>query len=182
MAFRMQTSVPELIDCRERAASTSRAVRPRRRASPARSRRNCLLARRLAERGVRFVQLYHRGWDHHGEPARLHPRQHAATPTSRPRRLITDLKQRGLLDDTLVIWGGEFGRTSTRRASSRRRLRPRPSSALLHHVDGGRRREAAASRYGETDDFGFNVVEGPGARARPARDDAAPARHRPRRS
>ena len=88
-----------------------RAVRPRRAASRAPSRRNCLLARRLAERGVRFIQLFHRGWDQHvnlpKQICRAVPRHRSGASAA----LITDLKQRGLLDDTLVVWGGEFGRT-----------------------------------------------------------------------
>ena len=80
MAFRMQTSVPEVTDCRERAGARLRPVRPRRPASRARFAANCLLARRLAERGVRFIQLYHRGWDHHGDLPGGHP------PASATRR------------------------------------------------------------------------------------------------
>ena len=103
---------------------------------------NCLLARRLAERGVRFIQLYHQGWDHHGNLPRGIQQ---AVPRDRPARaaaLVTDLKQRGLLDDTLVVWGGEFGRTSYSQGKlTRDRLRPRSPSALLHDLDGRRRRQ-----------------------------------------
>src|SRR5438552_4459590 len=109
MAFRMQTTVPELTDTSKEPASTfdlygEDAKKPGTFAA------NCLLARRLAERGVRFVQLYHRDWDHHGELEKF--MGICCGATDRPTwALLTDLKRRGLLDDTLVIWGGEFGRT-----------------------------------------------------------------------
>ena len=106
---------------------------------------NCLLARRMVERGVRFVQIFHRGWDQHGElPSSI--ASSAATWTSGCYGLIQDLKQRGLLDDTLVIWGGEFGRTVYCQGTlTHDELRPRPSSPLLHHVDGRRRDQRPAS-------------------------------------
>ena len=129
----------------EGSRADARAVRPRRAASPARYAANCLLARRLAERGVRFVQLFHRGWDQHGE---LPDADRRPVPRHRPadgRALIADLKQRGLLDDTLVVWGGEFGRTvycqGTLTADG---LRPRPSPALLHRLAGRRRASSRA--------------------------------------
>ena len=103
---------------------------------------NCILARRLAERGVRFIQLFHRGWDQHSNLPKEIARQCLQTdqPTA---ALIQDLKQRGMLDDTLVVWGGEFGRTVYSQGTlTRDELRPRPSSALLHRLDGGRRRQA----------------------------------------
>jgi hypothetical protein len=109
MAYRMQSSVPELTDLSKEPASTFElygedAKKPGTFAS------NCLLARRLAERGVRFIQLYHRDWDHHGNlPVELPKRCKDVDQAS--AGLIQDLKQRGMLDDTLVIWGGEFGRT-----------------------------------------------------------------------
>ena len=128
-------------------------------AKEATSPRNCLLARRLVERGVRFVQLY---------PPRLGPPRRLASAiktdsdddATRPAAaLLTDLKQRGLLDDTLVIWGGEFGRTPMASDATARR------HGRDHHPDGftdlaGRRRRASAAHvYGATDDFGFNAVE-----------------------
>ena len=101
---------------------------------------NCLLARRLAERGVRFIHLYHRGWDHHGNLER--DIRKCADHTDRGAyALITDLKQRGMLDDTLVIWGGEFGRTPMVQAQQRR-SGPRPSHQRLHDVAGRRRHQA----------------------------------------
>ena len=115
---------------------------------------NCLLARRLVERGVRFVQLFHEAWDHHGGLT-AGSRSNAARPTRPAAALVKDLKQRGLLDDTLVIWGGEFGRTPMVQGRQRR---PRSPSQRLHHV-AGRRRHQARHTLGETDDFGFNAVE-----------------------
>ena len=108
MAFRMQASVPELMDLRGRARSTLDlyGAEPGDGSFAA----NCLLARRLAERGVRFIQLYHRDWDHHGGSARRCPVR-AGEVDRACAALIKDLKRRGMLDDTLVVWGGEFGRT-----------------------------------------------------------------------
>ena len=100
---------------------------------------NCLLARRMAERGVRFIQLYHMRWDQHGNlPSRSASQ---CRDTDQPSAaLIPDLKQRGLLDDTLVIWGGEFGRTIYSQGElTADELRPRPPPALLHDLDGRRR-------------------------------------------
>ena len=109
MAYRMQTSVPELMDLSKEPDSVFELYGPESR-KPGTYAANCLLARRLAERNVRFIQLYHRGWDQHGNLPRDIALQCKGTdqPTA---ALITDLKQRGLLDDTLVVWGGEFGRT-----------------------------------------------------------------------
>ena len=109
MAFRMQASVPSLTDLSDEPASTFEMYGPDSR-KPGTFAANCLLARRLAERGVRFVQLYHRGWDHHGSLPENIPKQ--CRDIDQPQAaLIEDLKQRGLLDETLVVWGGEFGRT-----------------------------------------------------------------------
>jgi uncharacterized protein (DUF1501 family) len=113
---------------------------------------NCLLARRLAERGVRFIQLYHRDWDHHGslkEGIRLKAEE-IDKPTA---ALITDLKQRGMLDDTLVVWGGEFGRTPMAQGSGRD-----------HHIKGFSMFVAGGGvqggvQLGNTDDLGYNAVE-----------------------
>ncbi len=152
LAFRMQTSVPELADISDEpqhildlygteGADGSFAA-------------NCLLARRLAERGVRFIQLYHRGWDHHGGikdgikfTANLVDQASAA--------LVKDLKQRGMLDDTLVIWGGEFGRTPMAQGNGRD-----------HHIKGFSCWMAGGGiqpgmAYGGTDDFGYAAVDKP---------------------
>ncbi len=109
MAFRMQTSVPELTDLSKEPDSVFELYGPESR-TPGSYAANCVLARRLAERGVRFVQLYHMGWDHHESVPRQLPPQCRDTDQA-SAALIKDLKQRGMLDDTLVVWGGEFGRT-----------------------------------------------------------------------
>src|SRR5206468_6895503 len=110
LAFRMQTSVPELMEVTKEPARVQQLYGPDVKA-PGTFARHCLLARRLVERGVRFVQLFHRGWDHHGDVTNSLKRQCGATDQP-AAALLTDLKQRGMLDDTLVIWGGEFGRTA----------------------------------------------------------------------
>src|SRR5215831_7347876 len=109
MAYRMQTSVPELTDLSKEPASTFELYGPDSR-KPGTYAANCVLARRLAERGVRFIQLFHRGWDQHSNlPKEIRSQ---CLQTDQPSAaLIQDLKQRGMLDDTLVVWGGEFGRT-----------------------------------------------------------------------
>ena len=115
---------------------------------------NCLLARRLAERGVRFIQLYHRGWDHHGG-IKNGIKQTAGLVDQGSAALVKDLKQRGMLDDTLVIWSGEFGRTPMAQGDGRD-----------HHIKGfscwlaGGGIQPGMS-YGGTDEFGYNAVENP---------------------
>ena len=109
MAYRMQTSVPELTDVSKEPDHTFEMYGPDSR-KPGTFAANCLLARRLAERGVRFIQLFHRGWDQHNHLPKQIIGQ--SRDTDQPcAALVQDLKQRGLLDDTLVVWGGEFGRT-----------------------------------------------------------------------
>ena len=132
----------------------------RSRASPERYAANCLLARRLAERNVRFIQLYHRGWDQHNDLPRDLALQCGGTdqPTA---ALIADLKQRGLLEDTLVVWGGEFGRTvysqgKLTEANYGRDHHPRCFTMWM--AGGGVK---AGTIIGETDDFGYNVVQDP---------------------
>jgi uncharacterized protein (DUF1501 family) len=161
MAFRMQTSVPGLMDL----SGESQATLELYGAQPGKASfaNNCLLARRLVERGVRMVQLYDSDWDHHNNlPQRL-----AAKCRDVDRAmaaLITDLKQRGLLDETLVIWGGEFGRTPLRQAISGTGANTIPGRD--HHKDaytmwlaGGGTKPGIT--YGRTDELGFNVVENP---------------------
>lgn len=109
MAYRMQMSVPDLTDLSDEPPSTFALYGEQARHSGTHA-ANCLLARRLAERGVRFIQLYHRGWDHHVKLPEDHPRRCDETDRG-SAALVLDLKRRGMLDDTLVIWGGEFGRT-----------------------------------------------------------------------
>lgn len=163
MAYRMQTSVPELTDIAKEPAAVHEAYGTR----PGQSSfaNNCLLARRLVERGVRFVQLYHWGWDMHGNgvgvdiPTKL-PR--LCRETDRPiGALLTDLKQRGLLDDTLVVWGGEFGRTPVNEARNGSKLlgRDHHPRAFTCWLAGGGIRPGTA--IGQTDELGYNVVEDP---------------------
>lgn len=118
MTFRMQTSVPELVDFSGESAATLALYGPDVK-KPGSFAYNCLLARRMAERDVRFIQLYHRGWDQHNNlPRRI--REQCGDTDQPSAALVQDLKQRGLLDDTLVIWGGELAAPSTARARSRR--------------------------------------------------------------
>ena len=159
MAFRMQASVPELADMSGESAATNALYGPE-----AQSRgtfaNSCLLARRLIERGVRFVQIFHRGWDQHGNlPRDL--RDQCRDVDQGCYALIQDLKQRGLLEDTLVVWGGEFGRTvycqgELTRANYGRDHHPRCFSLWLAGagIRGG-------TVYGETDDFSYNIVKDP---------------------
>ncbi len=156
MAFRMQSSVPEAVDIAKEPRSVLDLYGPDVE-RPASFARNCLLARRLAERGVKFVQLYHQGWDHHG--GLPHGIRVQCRETDQPcAGLLTDLKQRGLLEDTLVVWGGEFGRTSYSQGKLTatdygRDHHPRCFNVWL--AGGGVK---AGAVLGETDDFGYNVV------------------------
>jgi len=159
MAYRMQTSVPELTDLSKEPDSVFEMYGPESR-KPGSYAANCLLARRLAERNVRFIQLYHRGWDQHGNLPRDIRLQCRGTdqPTA---ALITDLKQRGLLDDTLVIWGGEFGRTVFSQGKLTEVNYGRdhhPRNFCMWVAGGGTKRGAV---IGETDDFSYNVVSDP---------------------
>ncbi|MBV9469090.1 MAG: DUF1501 domain-containing protein, partial [Abitibacteriaceae bacterium] len=157
-AFRMQTSAPELMDLSKESAETLAlyGVTP---GEPSFA-NNCLLARRLVERGVRFVQLYHTDWDHHGDKQNnlgdsLELRCRQVDQAS--AALVLDLKRRGLLDDTLVIWGGEFGRTPMGEV--------RATIGRDHHIDaftmwvagGGIK---AGTVHGTTDELGFGVIDG----------------------
>ena len=145
MAYRMQSSVPELTDLSKESKSTLGLYG----ANPGKPSfaNNCLLARRLVERGVRFVQLYDRGWDSHTHIEHEHKRQCGAA--DRPiTALIKDLKQRGLLEDTLVIWGGGV-RAYACRPGVGQDLRARPPSARIHHVDGRRRNETRIDLRGD---------------------------------
>ena len=160
MAYRMQTSAPELMDTSDESSATLAmyGIKDEKETSFA---RNCLLARRLIERGVRFVQLYDTNWDHHGGPTENLEKhlplkcQDIDQPCA---ALVRDLKQRGLLDDTIVVWGGEFGRTPMGEV--------RESTGRNHHIDaftmwfagGGFK---AGQVYGKTDEFGFGAVENP---------------------
>ena len=158
LAFRMQTSVPELMNI----AGEPKEMLELYGADPGKPSyaRNCLLARRLAERGVRFIQLCHRDWDHHGDLPRGLKTQTGHTDQA-SAALVKDLKHRGLLDDTLVIWGGEFGRTAYSQGEIKkddfgRDHHPRCFSIWM--AGGGIRPGLV---YGATDDFGYNIIENP---------------------
>jgi hypothetical protein len=159
MAYRMQSSVPDLMDLSKEPESVFEMYGPESR-KPGTYAANCLLARRLAERNVRFIQLYHRGWDQHKELPRDIALQCKGTdqPTA---ALITDLKQRGLLDETLVVWGGEFGRTvfSQGKLTDANYGRDHhPRNFCMWMAGGGTKRGAV---IGETDDFSYNIVADP---------------------
>ncbi len=155
LAFRMQTSVPELLDLSKEPKEVLDLYGPAVQ-KPGSFAWNCLMARRLAERGVRTIQLSHVGWDHHENVVEQLPRQcaEADRPTA---ALVTDLKRRGLLDDTLVVWGGEFGRTIfTQGGNNGRDHHPRCFTIWM--AGGGIK---AGTVVGETDDFAYNVVRDP---------------------
>jgi len=154
MAFRMQASVPELMDVSNESQSTLDMYG----AEPGDGSyaSNCLLARRLAERGVRFIHLYHRGWDHHGDLVKY--MNTCCGLTDKPTAaLITDLKQRGMLDDTLVIWGGEFGRTPMFQGKGTEGGRDHHIKGFSMWMAGGGVRGGMS--YGNTDELGYNSVE-----------------------
>jgi hypothetical protein len=158
LAFRMQTSVPELMDIAKEPKHVLEAYG----AEPGKASfaNNCLLARRLAERGVRFIQLCHRDWDHHSElPKGL--RAQAKTTDRASAALVMDLKARGLLDDTLVIWAGEFGRTSYSQGEIKKESWGRdhhPRCFSIWMAGGGIR---GGITHGATDDFAYNITENP---------------------
>ncbi len=150
LAFRMQMAVPELTDfsAEDPKIIEDYGCKP----GDGSFASNCLMARRLAERGVRFIQLYHRGWDHHGNLAKAMPVA-AKLVDQATAALIRDLKQRGMLEDTLIIWGGEFGRTPMAQGSGRD-----------HHIKGYSMFLCGGGikpgiTYGSTDDFGYNAVD-----------------------
>lgn len=159
MAFRMQTSVPDLMDISKEPPHVVDMYGPEAR-TPGTFAANALLARRLSERGVRFVQLYHRGWDQHSHLSDHLPKQ--CRDVDQPSAaLISDLKSRGLLDETLVIWGGEFGRTvyvqgDIKNPNYGRDHHPRCFSIWM--AGGGIK---GGLTYGETDDYCYNIVKDP---------------------
>ena len=156
MAFRMQTSVPDLMDI----SKEPKAILDLYGAEPGKASyaNNCLLARRLAERDVRFIQLVHRDWDHHANlPDEI--RKQTKNTDQASAALISDLKQRGMLEDTLIIWGGEFGRTTysqgeITKATYGRDHHPRCFSIWM--AGGGIK---GGQTLGKTDDFAYNIVE-----------------------
>lgn len=159
MAYRMQTSVPEVVNFSDESKSTldmygDDVHRPGSFAA------NCILARRMAERGVRFIQLFHRGWDQHFNlPEEI--RQQAGDTDQASAALIADLKQRGMFDDTLIIWGGEFGRTIYSQGTLTETNHGRDHHGRCYTVwmaGGGIKR---GFEYGETDDYCYNIVKDP---------------------
>lgn len=153
LAFRMQASVPQLADLGKESKKTLEQYGADR-VKPSFA-RNCLMARRLVERGVRFVQLYDRGWDSHTDMDREHRRQCEAA--DQPiAALIADLKQRGLLDDTLVIWGGEFGRTPVAQVMGKTWGRDHHPHGFTMWMAGGGMKPGLT--YGATDEFGYHAA------------------------
>ncbi len=151
LAFRMQSSVPELTDMAKEPAQMLEMYGVKTPGDGSFA-SNCLLARRLAERGVRFIQLYHRAWDHHSDIARNMPLAAAETDKA-SAALIQDLKQRGLLEDTLVLWGGEFGRTPMGQGTGR----DHHINAFSLWMAGGGVKPGIT--YGATDEFSYRSVE-----------------------
>ena len=157
MAFRMQRSVPDVVDLAEEPEHVL-SMYGKDVGTPGSYAANCLLARRLAERGVRFIQLYHQGWDQHGNLVKSIRRQ--AEETDQPTAaLVSDLAQRGLLEDTLVVWGGEFGRTNYcqgKLAGNQFGRDHHPRCFSMWMAGGGVRPGVV---YGQTDPLGYNVAE-----------------------
>jgi hypothetical protein len=167
LAFRMQMSVPELVDISAEpqhildmygVADLAPGKTGRRVPADGSFAYNCLLARRLAERGVRFIQLYHRGWDHH-DNLNKHMVEACGSADQATAALVTDLKQRGMLEDTLVVWGGEFGRTPMAQGEV-----DKPAAGRDHHIRGFSMWLAGGGirpgiTYGATDELGYYAVE-----------------------
>jgi hypothetical protein len=152
MAFKMQSSVPGLMDISKEPQHILEMYGTK--GGDGTFAANCLLARRLAERGVRFIQLYHRGWDHHGG-IKAGIQTTAGLVDKATAALITDLKNRGMLEDTLVVWGGEFGRTPMAQGDGRD-----------HHIKGYSMFMTGGGikggiTHGATDELGYNAVENP---------------------
>ncbi len=159
MAYRMQTAVPELADITKEPDHIIKMYGPDC-LVPGSYAANCLLARKLSESGVRFVQLYHQGWDQHGNLTGEMPLQ-AQDADRASAALIMDLKQRGLLDETLVIWGGEFGRTNYCQGDLNEKNYGRdhhPRAYTIFMAGGGVKK---GMTYGQTDEFGYNIVKDP---------------------
>jgi hypothetical protein len=159
MAYRMQTSVPEVMDVEKEPDYIYQMYGPDA-TTPGTYAANCLLARRLAEKGVRFIQLYHMGWDQHDNLPGAIARQ-AKDVDQASAALVMDLKQRGMLEDTLVIWGGEFGRTNYSQGvltDTNYGRDHHPRCFTMWMAGGGVK---PGMIYGETDDFGYNITENP---------------------
>lgn len=159
LAYRMQASIPEATDLSDEPQHVLDSYGPDV-TNPGTFAANCLMARRLAERGVRFIQLYHQGWDHHGGLPKALPRQ--CKETDQPSAaLVQDLKRCGMLDDTLVIWGGEFGRTNYCQGKLTANNFGRdhhPKCFSIWMAGGGIK---PGTVYGQTDPYGYNIAENP---------------------
>ena len=159
MAFRMQTSVPDLVDVSNEPKHMLEMYGPDA-TKPGTFGHNCLLARRMAEQDVRFIQIFHRGWDHHSSlPTNL--RRQTGEVDQPAWALVNDLKQRGLLEDTLVIWGGEFGRTIYSQGTLKKNNYGRdhhPKCYSIWMAGGGIK---GGVTHGETDEFGYNIARDP---------------------
>jgi hypothetical protein len=156
MAFRMQASVPDLMDLRNEPKQVLEMYGTT--GTDGSFAANCLLARRLAERGVRFIQLYHRGWDHHGDLV-PYMKTCCGLCDQPSAALVQDLKKRGMLDDTLVIWGGEFGRTPMFQGKGKEPGRDHHIKGFSMWLAGGGIKGGVT--YGATDELGYNAVENP---------------------
>jgi hypothetical protein len=156
LAFRMQISIPELMDLSKEPKHILDLYGTR--GADGTFAANCLLARRLAERGVRFIQLYHRGWDHHND---LRKFMHvcAGLTDQASAALVIDLKQRGMLDDTLILWGGEFGRTPMAQSDKGDVGRDHHMRAFSMWLCGGGIKGGIT--FGSTDDLGYHVADNP---------------------
>ena len=157
MAFRMQTSVPDLTDLSDEPQSTFELYGDEAKI-PGSHAANCLLARRLAQRGVRFIQMFHRGWDHHSNVQKHLPSLARETDQG-SAALIKDLKQRGMLEDTLVVWAGEFGRTVYSQGNPNTFGRDHHPRCFSIWMAGGGIK--SGQTYGETDDFCYNITNNP---------------------
>ncbi|HZO84625.1 MAG TPA: DUF1501 domain-containing protein [Verrucomicrobiae bacterium] len=159
MAYRMQASVPELTDVADEPEHILNSYGPDVK-KPGSFAYNCLLARRMAERGVRFIQLYHRGWDQHNSlPKRI--REQCKDTDQPSAALVMDLKQRGMLDDTLVVWGGEFGRTVYSQGKIEKDNYGRDHHGRCYSIWMAGGGVKGGTSYGETDDYCYNVVKDP---------------------
>jgi uncharacterized protein (DUF1501 family) len=159
LAYRMQTSVPDLIDFADEPEQTFSLYGKEAKKTGSYA-YNCLMARRLAERGVRFIQLFHQGWDQHSNLPKQIQNQCRDTDQA-TAGLLTDLKQRGMLDDTLVIWGGEFGRTVYSQGKLTKQTYGRdhhPGCFSMWMAGGGVK---PGTTYGVTDDYSVSVAENP---------------------
>ncbi|MDP6679974.1 MAG: DUF1501 domain-containing protein, partial [Verrucomicrobiota bacterium] len=153
MAFRMQAAAPEVVDLSNEPPGTFELYGPDSKV-PGSYAYNCLLARRMAQRGVRFIQLFHRGWDQH-RSLQTHLRNQCRDTDQASAALVADLKQRGLLEDTLVIWGGEFGRMPFSEGKGAPGRNHNPYGFCMWMAGGGVK---GGMSYGETDEFGFEAV------------------------